>query len=362
MRILYDGAVTQQPGAGGIKRYFANLIRRLPQDFEPHFTTCHANPEGEPSHPQMRTHRFRRFRPRRISVKLEKVFFGRIQNSLPFDLAHPTYYTLLSQQELRSYRCPVVLTVWDMIHDLFPKLYPDVEFLARKRRAIETADALICISENTKRDLLAHYSVDERRVFVTHLASDLQPALVEGNERTPAAPYFLYVGARAGYKNFDCLLSALVAAIPLSPEISLCTVGAPFSEQEQKLIARLGLSSRIENYGAVSDRQLAALYQRSLALVYPSLYEGFGIPPLEAMQCGTPVIASNRSSMPEVVGDAGVLVDPERTDELTNALVTLASQPALRQKLIVRGYNQVQHFSWDKTARQTVNIYRNFAK
>jgi glycosyltransferase involved in cell wall biosynthesis len=362
MRILYDGAITQEHGAGGIKRYFTNLIRRLPSDFEPHFTSCRAAQEAEPSHPRLQLHRFRRFRPQRLSLKLEKAFFGRVQDSLSFDLAHPTYYTLLSQREVRSYRCPVVITVWDMIHELFPALYPDSGFLARKRRAIESADALICISENTRRDLLSHYPVEADRVFVTHLASDLDPGVIRGDEQTPERPYFLYVGARAGYKNFDSLLSAFAAAMPLPSEVVLCTVGASFSESEENTIARLGLSGRVENYDQVSDRQLAALYQRSLAFVYPSLYEGFGIPPLEAMQCGAPVVASNRSSIPEVTGDAAILIDPQRTEELTDALVALASQPALRQTLIARGYDRASRFSWDETTRQTLNIYRNLVK
>jgi glycosyltransferase involved in cell wall biosynthesis len=106
------------------------------------------------------------------------------------------------------------------------------------------------------------------------------------------------------------------------------------------------------------DRQLAALYRRSIAFVYPSLYEGFGIPPLEAMQCGTPVVAANRSSIPEVVGEAGVLFDPERPEELTEILVALASDETLRESLITRGHQRVQQFSWNTTAEKTVEVYR----
>jgi glycosyltransferase involved in cell wall biosynthesis len=362
MRILYDGGASQERGAGGIKRYFTNLISRLPADFEPHLTTCRAADGTDPSHPRLRIHRLRRFRPQRLSLKVEKAFFSRVAASRAFDIAHPTYYTLLSQREVSEYRCPVVITVWDMIHELFPELYPDGEFVARKRRVIEAADAVICISENTKRDLISRYKVDESQVLVTHLASDLDPTLVQGDELTPARPYFLYVGARAGYKNFDRLLSAFAAATPFVPEIALCTVGAPFSGVEQLRIQELQLTGRIENYGQVSDRQLAALYRRSVAFVYPSLYEGFGIPALEAMQCGTPVIASNRSSIPEVVGDAAVLVDPARTDEITDALVALATDSASREALIAHGYGRVKQFSWDKTTEQTINVYRKLAK
>jgi glycosyltransferase involved in cell wall biosynthesis len=361
MRILYDGAITQELGAGGIKRYFNNVIKRLPDDFTPHFTTCRAAVETDPSHPQLYIHRFRRFRPQSVSVRLEKIYFGRVQDLFSFDIAHPTYYTLLSQREMGDYRCPVVITVWDMIHELFPKLYPDREFVARKRRAIEAANAVICISENTKQDLIQHYRVSESKVFVTHLASDLDVNSLQGDERVPSKPYFLYVGTRAGYKNFDGLLLALAGATTLPPEVILCAVGAPFNEAEQKRIAQLGLSGKVENRGSVSDRELAALYRRSIALVYPSLYEGFGIPPLEAMQCGTPVVTSNRSSLPEVVGDAGILFDPERPDELANILVSLVANDCLRGPLIERGYQRVRHFTWDKTALQTLNIYRDLA-
>lgn len=361
MRILYDGAVTQERGAGGIKRYFTSLISRLPADFEPHFTTCRAREENEPSHPQLRVHRFRRFRPQRVSLKLEKLFLGRVEDSRSFTLAHPTYYTLLSQREVCDYPCPIVVTVWDMIHEQFPELDPG-GFRERKRRAIEAADAVLCISESTKRDLLSHYPIDESKVLVTHLASDLDLSLIQGQERTPKRPYFLYLGGRAGYKNFDGLLSAFARASSVTPEFDLCVVGQPFNSAEAQRIIQLGLGERVENYGPVSDHQLAALYQHSLAFVYPSLYEGFGIPLLEAMQCGAPIIATNSSSIPEVVHDAAFLVNPRQEGELTNALLRLSRESTLRSSLIEKGFNRAREFSWDTTARRTLEVYERLAE
>jgi glycosyltransferase involved in cell wall biosynthesis len=220
---------------------------------------------------------------------------------------------------------------------------------------------VLCISENTKRDLLARHRIAENKILVTPLASDLDASLLEGDERRPARPYFLYVGARAGYKNFDGLLSAFASATTLAPNVALCAVGSPFSRDEAKRIAELGLTGRVEGYGQASDRQLAALYRHCVAFVYPSLYEGFGIPPLEAMQCGTPVVASNRSSIPEVVGDAGILFDPSRGDQLTDILVGLIRDPASREPLIERGYKRARQFSWEKTARQTMEVYKMLA-
>jgi glycosyltransferase involved in cell wall biosynthesis len=361
MRIIYDGSIYQEQGVGGINRYFANLISRLPPDFEPHLTSCRSPSVTDPSHQHLRIHRFGRFRPRRFSVKLERIYFGRVQDSIAFDLAHPTYYTLLSQRQVSEYRCPVVITVWDMIHELFPELDPSGRVAQQKRQAIEVADAVLCISENTKRDLLAHHRIPESKIRVTTLASDLDASVVEGNERRPSRPYFLYVGARAGYKNFDGLLLAFASARTLVPDVALCAVGSPFSRDETRRIAELGLTGRVEAYGPASDRQLVALYRHCIAFVYPSLYEGFGIPPLEAMQCGTPVVASNRSSIPEVVGDAGVLFDPSRGDELTDILVGLVRDPASRAPLIERGYQRARMFSWEQTARQTIDVYRKLA-
>ncbi|HBB89364.1 MAG TPA: glycosyltransferase family 1 protein [Blastocatellia bacterium] len=361
MRILYDGGASQESGAGGIKRYFTNLISRLPQDFEPHLTTCRRADETAPSHPRLRVHRLPRFRPQRVSLKLEKAFFSRVEGSCKFDIAHPSYYTLLSQREVGQYQCPVVITVWDMIHEIFPGFDPSGSFIARKQRAIEAADAILCISENTKRDLLERYKVDEARVSVTYLAADLMPGHVDGAKNSPARPYFLYVGTRASYKNFHGLLSAFADATTLAPEIMLNVVGPRFDSTEEQKLADLGLRERVKNFGAVSDTELATLYHHSVALVYPSLYEGFGIPPLEAMQCGTLVVAANRSSIPEVVGDAGILFDPQQPDALTDILVHLARNPDARQSYIERGYKRSKLFSWDKTAQQTVEVYQNLA-
>lgn len=358
MRILYDGSIYQERSAGGIKRYFSNLISRLPPDFEPHFTSCRSPSAGDPLHQFLRIHRFRRFRPQRFSVRLEKKFFGRVQDSRTFDLAHPTYYSLLSQREISDYRCPTVVTVWDMIHELFPTLDPSGRVIEQKRKAVEAAAAVLCISENTKNDLLARYQVDANKVFVTHLASDLNPALIRGDEDKPSHPYFLYVGARTGYKNFDGLLSAFAQTASVIADVLLCAVGPQFVPSEEKRIAELGLTGRVVAYGEVSDRQLAALYKQSIALVYPSLYEGFGIPTLEAMQCGTIVVAANRASIPEVVGDAGILFDPDHTGELTDILSSLVRGSTDREALIKRGYERVRRFSWDETARQTIEIYR----
>jgi len=359
MQVLYDGHIYLMQAAGGVNRYFANLIGRLPAEVTPHLTTCGPRSVNFPVNPRLKVYNYRRFSPASISYRLEKLFFDHKSHWRHYDLAHPTYYTLLSRSEFSKYRCPVVVTVWDMIHELFPaELDPQGRHAEEKRRAILAAQAVICISENTRKDLLERYPVAPDKVRVTHLASTIDTSLANGPEPVPERRYFLYVGLRYGYKNFNGLLAAFARVLSMRPGLALCVVGAPFTAIENKLISELGMVPAVEHYEQVSDAHLARLYHHSVAFVYPSFYEGFGIPPLEAMACGTPVVASNRSSLPEVIGDAGLLFDPERPDELADILITLADDSSERERLIAKGQERVKSFSWDKTVSQTLEIYR----
>ena len=362
MRILYDGQIYGLQAAGGINRYFANLIGRLPEDYTPTLTTSQIGNVHYPNHPKLKNFFYKRFgfRPGRVSYWWEKYYFRSVNLFNAFDIVHPTYYSMLTREDINRCKYPVVLTVWDMIHEIFAEQMDSQGIEAEeKRKAILAAQAIICISENTKKDLLERYSIPEENVTVTYLASEIDESLAYGSESVPSRPYYLYVGNRSSYKNFDRVLISLAKAISVQPEIALCVVGSPFHEIEEKRIADLKLTDRIEYYGYVSDPHLAKLYRLSLAFVYPSLYEGFGIPPLEAMSCGTPVIASNCSSIPEVVGDAGILFDPKSTSDLTDILLFLFDNPTQRDCLISKGYQRAKDFSWDKTVDQTLNVYRS---
>lgn len=362
MRILYDGQIYTMQNAGGINRYFANLISRLPENFTPILTVCQHRNLNYPVHPKLKVFFYKRFgfRPERLSYRLEKDYFRAVTTLSRPNVIHPTYYSLLTRQEINKYRCPVVLTVWDMIHERFPEKTDLMgQYAEAKRKAILAAQAIVCISENTKKDLLERYSLVESKITVTHLASEINASLAHGSEPVPNRPYYLYVGSRASYKNFDGLLAAIAKAVSIQPNMALCVVGEPFNEIEEKLIATLKLTEHIEHYGYVNDRHLASLYRCSVAFVYPSLYEGFGIPLLEAMSCGTVVVASNCSSIPEVVGDAGLLFNPTATSDLADILLLLLDNPKERDRLIAKGHYRSQMFSWDKTVAQTLDVYRS---
>ena len=368
MRILYDGQIYTMQTAGGINRYFANLISRLPHDWVPSITISPAfktTTINYPHHPNLKIAfnlKFR-FRPSRIAYLIEQNYKRLISLISPFDVIHPTYYSLLKQQEISNCRSPIVLTVWDMINEIFPEQTdPSGQLAEEKRKALFAARAIICISENTKEDLLNRYPSLENNVTVTYLASEIDVNFSYGSESVPSRPYYLYVGSRVSYKNFGRLLLAFAKVATVQPEIALCVVGSPFNETEKQRITQLKLTDRIEHYDYTSDRHLAKLYRCSVAFVYPSLYEGFGIPPLEAMSCGTVVVASNCSSIPEVVGDASLLFDPKSTSDLADILLSLIDRPTDRDRWISKGYQRSQEFSWDKTVAQTIDVYKSVVR
>ena len=363
MNILFDGKIFAMPRAGGINRYFANLISRLPSDCEPTLTTRQDLGINVPAHPRLNIKQYHPFRPHRVSRPLERAYFRSLERVCRYNLAHPTYYSLLTQQEFGCYRCPVVVTVYDMIHELFPQHFQfDTEKYVweQKKQAVERADAILCISENTKQDLIAFHPSVAHKIFVTPLATEMDMRLTQGEQPVPDRPYFLFVGGRSLYKNFDGLLTALGPVVSRHPDALVCVVGAAFSEAESKTIESLGLSGHFAHYGQADDRHLAKLYHHSLALIYPSRYEGFGIPPLEAMACETVVVGADVSSVPEVVGDAGLLFHPD-TGDLADILLALLDGKVDRGGLIEKGRQRAKNFSWDKTAAQTLEVYQKVA-
>ena len=360
MKILYDGEIYTGQAAGGINRYYANIIKRLPKNFLPTLAVAATSQVNYPSHPNLKTFFYPRhgFRPGRLSYWLEKYYF-RLVSSFKYDLAHPTYYWLLARHEMSQCRYPIVITIHDMIHELFPaEIDPSGFVVEAKRKAILSASAIICVSENTKKDLLNIYDIPENRVSVIYHASEIDITMAYGDEIIPTQPYFLYVGSRTGYKNFELLLKAFSKVISQSPDSCLCIAGAPFTKTELEKITHLGLNQHIKHFHYPTDHHLAKLYRCSLAFIYPSLYEGFGIPLLEAVACGAVVIASNASSIPEVLQDAGLLFDPFSVDELASRMLFLVDNPLKKEELVQAGFQRSRCFSWDNTVQQTIDIYQ----
>jgi glycosyltransferase involved in cell wall biosynthesis len=273
-------------------------------------------------------------------------------------IVHETYYSATPTYRGNAAR---ILTVYDLIHEKFPQSFLPNDPVARQRaRAIDRADHIICISESTRRDLIEIYRVPEAKVSVTYLGYDALSAsgLVAANLVGPT-PYLLYVGSRHGYKNFDGLIKAYASSAALQAAVRIvCFGGGALTVAERTLLAQHKLSHDAVLQIGGGDERLAALYQGASAFVYPSRYEGFGIPPLEAMSLGCPVVCSNTSSIPEVVGNAGEYFDPNDTDSMRHAFESVLQSPVRGQELVALGGARVHAFSWARCATETLAIYR----
>lgn len=285
---------------------------------------------------------------------------------LPLDLLHdPTGSMLFARRP----NCRSVLT----IHDLTSLMMPGVNrrgWLAHRlfgRRACHHADRIIAISEQTKRDLLHHHRVPEGRIRVVAngLSARFQLPAAEEVARvrdrwTGGRPFVLFVGVLQPRKNVPALLRAYAAARAQGLAWPLVIAGGKGWGYEPifALVEELKLHDAVVFTGRVDDAELPALYGAAEIFAFPSLYEGFGWPPLEAMACGTPVICSNASSLPEVVGEAAVSVDPRDERAWTEAILRLAGDADLRRSLRESGRRRAALFSWERCARETWAVYQ----
>jgi glycosyltransferase involved in cell wall biosynthesis len=368
VKVAFDHQIFCMQRYGGVSRYFFELASRLPANGVPDVSVIaplHINSylTGDAADRITRG----RYVPYTFKGHLANLLFPRVvgaadQIAAPLawrgakpDIVHDTYFTTkpVSRGQRR------VVTVHDMTHDLFPDEVPRAgRWVAAKRAAVDRADHVICVSENTRRDLVRLYGIDPARTSVVHhgysLTGESRP--VEAKSRAQR-PTLLYVGHRGGYKNFMGLLQAYSSS-PILREFDLVAFGGhSVQPEEQNEITRLGIADRVR-FEAGSDQELAARYRAATVFVYPSKYEGFGIPPLEAMGHGCPVVCSNAGSIPEVVGDAGLYFDPNNLEELRTAVEHIATTEALQADLRARGYARIETFSWDKCAAATAQIYR----
>lgn len=368
MRIAFDHQSFVLQAYGGMSRYFTRLAQGL-LDMEQQvevFAPLHQNNYLAELSPGVVNGRYiKRYPPKTGRLFLACNQFGsrlQIAGYKP-DVVHETYY---SNSGSAPQACPSVITALDMVHELFPHECPDSDRVtAIKRKAIVRADHVICISENTKSDLMRLYDIPENRLSVVHLGFDQflpqgnpdREVVVYGNK-----PFILYVGHRGGYKNFKGFITAIARSPRLLADFNIIAFGGPkFSASERALISSLAFSEDQVQHKTGSDGLLGSLYRLARAFVYPSLYEGFGIPPLEAMAQHCPVVSSNTSSMPEVIGHAGEYFDPADLDDMCRAIEAVVYSDERIEWLRQAGVERLSTFSWAKCARETLDIYQSMA-
>ncbi len=261
-----------------------------------------------------------------------------------------------------------VVTIHDLGYLEHPETHPpgDLRMLDWSTRwSIRAATKVIAISQATKNDLQQHYRVPSDKIRVVHhgVSESLQPATRDevAQVRLKYAlteRYVLAVGTVQPRKNLARLAEAVLALNCSGERIELVVAGKPgwLSNVVERDISTSGASGNVRLLGYVEDRDLAALYTGAEVFCQPSLYEGFGMPVLEAMACGTPVVAANRSSLPEIGGDAAIYADPFSADSIAQTLSRVLAEPELRQNMIGRGLLRVRDFTWNRTATQTMNV------
>lgn len=349
MKVHYDNIVFSLQGAGGISTYWSELILRLLRDgvdvaFE---EFAHKNIVRDKLAIQANTIHLRSNKylllERFKAIKLAR-------HDEPF-IFHSSYNRISTHPNASQ-----VTTVHDFVHEKFYKGIRRGLHLMQKKKVLKAAERIITVSENTKRDLLYYhpYLLDEQvKVIYNGVSSDfypLDPAQKQTLKETGLKPYLLYVGSREKYKNFNFTVDLISAA----KELDLYIAGGTLNKQEVRELNKK-IPLRWKHFDRISNQKLNELYNMAYALIYPSLYEGFGIPLLEAMKAGTPFLALNNSSLPEVAGNSGILLERPDIDLFKSAIDLIGSD---REALIQKGFTQADKFSWEKCYQQTLSVYK----
>lgn len=269
-----------------------------------------------------------------------------------YDVFHPTYYFPLAFPNGK----PIVITAHDFIHEIFPTYFsPNDKTTEAKRRCFNNANRIIAISENTKKDLIKYFpELDESKIDVVYHAIEWQ--ICENKSSSPVdKPYILYTGTRNSYKNFPMFLFSVTPLLK-KYDLNLVCTGNSFSTDENGLIHVLGIEDRVTNFFA-NETALKALYENAVCFVFPSLYEGFGFPILEAFASKCPIAISNTSCFPEIAGDAAVYFDPYSQDDMTKKIDNLICSESLQKKLVKKGVERFKFFSMDAMINNTAKVY-----
>lgn len=359
MRVGYDEQVFLAQPRGGISRYFVSLIERFRAEEILHITpvpgfTVTANRHVAEAKLAASSPTIARLGP----LAMPGYYLANTparRRAQRTDVLHHTYYHPRFRAEHSAARH--VTTVHDMIPELYPDSFTGPSPHLAKRAYVDSSDLVICVSHSAYTDLVEVYGQPKAPVRVIHHGVDPQ---FSPNQAEPAgAPgrYLLFVGRRDGYKDFDVLVGAF-AALADKNVLLVAVGGGQFTDREVALQERWGVAARIRQTDA-SDMELRRLYAHAISFVFPSRHEGFGLPTLEAMASGTPVVLADTSSHPEAGGDVARYFPPRDEEKLAAALSELLEDSALRAELGGQGVVRALGFTWSATARATADAYRS---
>jgi glycosyltransferase involved in cell wall biosynthesis len=369
MKIIVDGIIFQTQKVGGVSRIYHEILprmcemdRNLTVDLLIDGHPLQDLPRHERIHISQCLPIYSYLRPRRLWDPVIPALRRFLQKNILMKntdaIWHSTFFTLPG-----SWKGKQIVTVYDLIHEKFAHLFSakeDDQFRREKTECINKADMVITISETTRQDVHKHYGKPLEAIVPIHLACGLIFKQLKAEEKIKALgltkPFILYVGGRVHYKNFD-ILGRAFSRWSMRESYQLALVGGGLTETEKTRLRELNILEHVVVLNAVDDDMLCQLYNQTAFFVYPSLYEGFGIPLLEAMQCGCLIVASSIPTTQEIAGDVPIYFDPDSESSLVHAM-----ERAIKEKKIDRienGLKQAALFSWDKTARETLSVYQN---
>ena len=374
MKIVLDPQIFNSQKYGGISRYYTEIFSILSKKKNVHVSVplfitnnVYFNYSSLITVKQKRSLRIiKLLTSLGVSTRtiIKKASYAKVIKSVAqgnFDLFIPTYYDPYFLEHIDSK--PFVLTVYDMIHELFPQYFlDDVQDTAvNKKLLMEKATKIIAVSENTKRDIITLCpKIDSNKIEVIYhgcsikFNSDIKVDL--------PSKYILFVGARENYKNFSFLANSIKETLLSNSELFLiCAGGGKFSEKENEFIGDLGLKEKIIQRNFKED-ELGIYYKNAICFVFPSMYEGFGIPVLESMASGCPIVLTNNSSFPEVAGNAGIYFENNNSEDLKEKIVKVMSDNVFRTQYIQKGLIQVKKFTWDDAAEKCYRLYEEAIK
>lgn len=365
MNILYDYEIQVNQRFGGVSKYFYEIISRirnydntnidLPVILPKSYDISRITGKKSFNYP----YKIAKY----ISI-LNSFYLDTILKQKKYDVIHQTQYGYFFPSSISSKVC---ITIHDMIWEKFPETDPDGSRAREKKRCIERADKIIAISETTKKDLLEIYpNIDEKKITVIHHGTSyIGSTTIEKKDWVPDE-YVLYVGTRNEYKNFKVFVDAMVKLIKKGSNIfAVCTGYKGFTEDELTWMVD---SETGVDYSAYfiqkkcSDDDMIMLYQYAKCFVFPSKYEGFGMPILEAFANNCPAIISDISVFHEVAGDAGIYFDPDNSMSLFSAINRVAYSEDVSLEYKNRGRSRIKDFSWDKCAQETYKVYKEMTK
>ena len=368
MKVLYDHQCFVQQQFGGVSRYHFQLIKELNklQVVEAKLSLKYSNNFYINSDTSFGIKKF--FPNNKFYFKRTILDYINRFSTIPalkkgdFDIFHPTYYNPYFLKYLKGK--PFIIMAHDTIHETFPEIINLIDkTLDHKKATLYKARLIIANSHNTKNDLIRLYNIPSEKIEVVYLAASINKSLASSILKVDLPEkYILFVGNRDFYKNFNNFILAIEPLLRENKDLFLiCAGGSVFTNEEKKFFNSKELENKIM-YKSADDVALATLYANALAFIFPTLYEGFGIPALEAMNCDCPVVMSNTSSLPEVGGEAAIYFDPNNTDDMRDKIVSVIFNSDLRNELIMKSSIQRQKFSFEKTAKQTLEVYQKLFK